>query len=181
MTKAGYEAVIGWFNARPAARRLLRAANRAAVAAVYIVYIGLLLTQLLEDPALWTWWGPLAAVPCAAFVAGSLLRRIIDRPRPYEALGFTPLFPKATRGQSLPSRHCFAAAAIAAAAWWYAPGLSVLLAALALFIAAGRVLVGHHYISDVAAGLAFGAAVSVLGMNLFPPVQGTASAFIFIH
>ena len=46
---------------------------------------------------------------------GTLLRAAINRPRPYEALNFTPLFPKDTKGQSMPSRHCFSAAAIVAA------------------------------------------------------------------
>ena len=38
-----YRAVIGWFRARPAARRALYLVSRGAVVAVYALYIGLLL------------------------------------------------------------------------------------------------------------------------------------------
>ena len=84
------------------------------------------------------------------------LRAHIDRPRPYTALGYQPLFPKEEAGRSMPSRHCFSAAAIAVAAWHCCPPLGMLMAALAVLIALSRVLSGVHYISDVVAGLAFG-------------------------
>ena len=94
------------------------------------------------------------------------LRRCIDRPRPYEALGFAPLFPKQTRGQSFPSRHCFSAAGIAVAAAFVSAPLAAVLAALACLIAATRVLTGVHYPSDVLAGLAFGALSAAAGFAL---------------
>ena len=37
-----YNAMLGWFRARPAARRALRIASTGAVAAVYVLYAGLL-------------------------------------------------------------------------------------------------------------------------------------------
>ena len=86
-----YNAMLGWFRARPAARRALRIASTGAVAAVYVLYAGLLG---------WLLWqrSPLlpgeVLVPAGVFVAGSVLRKAINRPRPYEMLGFAPLFPK---------------------------------------------------------------------------------------
>ena len=46
-------------------------------------------------------------------------------------------------------------------------GIPALLAALAVLIAVSRVLCGVHYISDVLAGLAFGAIFALLGSELF--------------
>ena len=71
----------------------------------------------------------------------------------YTALGFTPLFPKDKTGQSMPSRHCFSAAAIAGTAWYVLPPLGAVLAVLGVLIAISRVVTGVHYISDVLAGL----------------------------
>ena len=95
------------------------------------------------------------------------MRKAIDRPRPYTALGFTPLFPKDKAGQSMPSRHCFSAAAIAGAAWYVYQPWGLALAVLAVVIAVCRVVTGVHYVSDVLAGLAFGTVFSVLGWNVF--------------
>lgn len=158
-----YQAVFRWFNDRPAARAALRAVSGGAVAGVYALYIGLLAwLAFTRQPLLL----PMAGVPAAVFGLGTLLRRAINRPRPYEALGFAPLFPKDTRGQSFPSRHCFSAAGIAVSAWYFAPALAAVLAALALVIAVSRVLTGAHYPSDVLAGLVFGGAAAWLGFAL---------------
>ena len=161
MNAEQYCAVIGWFNARPAAKKALRLLSRGAVGLVYLLYLGMLAWLALHrSEQLW----PAIIVPAAAFLVGTLVRRVIDRPRPYTALGFAPLFPKDKPGQSMPSRHCFSAAAIAGAAWYVLRPLGIVLAVL---IAVCRVVTGVHYISDVLAGLAFGAAFAVLGWNAF--------------
>ena len=164
MSAEQYRAVIGWFNARPRAKAALRLVSRGMVALVYLGYLGLL--GWLAWHRSGQFW-PTLVVPAAAFLVGTALRRLIDRPRPYTALGFTPLFPKDKTGQSMPSRHCFSAAAIAGAAWYVLPPLGAALAVLAVGIAVTRVITGVHYISDVAAGLAFGAGFAVLGWNSF--------------
>ena len=164
MKKQQYEAVFAWFEARPRAKAALHAAAAAAVAGVYALYIGLLLwLAVARQPLFWAE----AGVPAAVFLLGTALRRCIDRPRPYEALGFAPLFPKQTRGQSFPSRHCFSAACIAAATAWVSPLPALVLGLLAAVIALTRVLCGVHYISDVLAGLFFGAAASWVGFLLW--------------
>ena len=164
MTAAQYRAVIGWFQARPAAKKALWLASHGAVALVYLLYIGMLVW--LAWHRMGQFW-PALIVPAAAFAVGTLVRRLIDRPRPYTALGFTPLFPKDKTGQSMPSRHCFSAAAIAGAAWYVLPPLGAALAVLAVLIAVFRVVTGVHYVSDVLAGLAFGGIFAVLGWNAF--------------
>ena len=105
-------------------------------------------------------------VPAAAFVVGTALRAAINRPRPYTKYGFVPLFPKDKTGQSMPSRHCFSAAAIVAAAFTVWVPLGVAACLLAAVVAVTRVLTGVHYPSDVLAGLAFGTGAAVIGFLL---------------
>ena len=177
MTATQYRAVIGWFNARPRAKAALRFASRGAVALVYLAYLWLLG---------WLGWHssgqffPMLVVPAAAFLLGTTLRKVIDRPRPYTALGFAPLFPKDKPGQSMPSRHCFSAAAIAGAAWYVLPPLGILLAVVAVFIGVCRVVTGVHYISDVLAGLAFGGAFALLGWNAFVAAASAMGVYAVI-
>ena len=150
MNEQQYRTVIGWFNARPAAKKALRAVSTGATAAVYLLYLGLL--AWLAWHAMWVPLGVTAVVPAA-----------INRPRPYTKYGFVPLFPKDKTGQSMPSRHCFSAAAIAAAVWYVLPPLGAVLAVLAVIIAVSRVVTGVHFVSDVLAGLAFGLVFAVAG------------------
>ena len=112
MTAQRYQAIFDWFRARPAALRALGYAQKISVLGVYLVYGAVLAVTLWQRSG--QFWRVLA-VPAAVYVLGTLLRAAINRPRPYEALNFTPLFPKDTKGQSMPSRHCFSAAAIVAA------------------------------------------------------------------
>lgn len=161
MNAQQYRAVIGWFNARPAAKKALRAVSVGAVGAVYLLYLGLLAWMAWH--AMWAQLGITAVVPAAAFVVGTALRAAIDRPRPYTKYGFAPLFPKDKPGQSMPSRHCFSAAAIAAAVWYVLPPLGAVLAVLAMVIAVSRVITGVHFVSDVLVGLAFGLVFAVAG------------------
>ena len=155
MNEQQYRTVIGWFNARPAAKKALRAVSTGATAAVYLLYLGLL--AWLAWHAMWVPLGVTAVVPAAAFVVGTALRAA------YTKYGFVPLFPKDKTGQSMPSRHCFSAAAIAAAVWYVLPPLGAVLAVLAVIIAVSRVVTGVHFVSDVLAGLAFGLVFAVAG------------------
>ena len=160
MTAQRYQAIFDWFRARPAALRALGYAQKISVLGVYLVYGAVLAVTLWQRSG--QFWRVLA-VPAAVYVLGTLLRAAINRPRPYEALDFTPLFPKDTKGQSMPSRHCFSAAAIAAAVWYVLPPLGTVLAVLAVIIAVSRVVTGVHFVSDVLAGLAFGLVFAVAG------------------
>ena len=144
-------------------RRALGYAQKISVLGVYLVYGAVLAVTLWQRSG--QFWRVLA-VPAAVYVLGTLLRAAINRPRPYEALNFTPLFPKDTKGQSMPSRHCFSAAAIVAAAFTVWVPLGVAACLLAAVVAVTRVLTGVHYPSDVLAGLAFGAGAAVIGFLL---------------
>ena len=101
-----------------------------------------------------------ALIICAssaiAFIAVTVIRKLINAKRPYEVYDFYKELPKNRGGVSFPSRHVFSIFLIATIA------LSVsILAAIALYVigvllAIFRVLLGIHFIRDVICGAALG-------------------------
>lgn len=97
-------------------------------------------------------------VPMFSFIAVSLFRHVVNRPRPYEKFNVTSIIEKDTEGKSFPSRHVFSAFVIATTALILLPceiiGIIMLIAATVLGII--RVVSGVHFISDVLAGAVVG-------------------------
>lgn len=143
--------------------RWIPLADRALTTLVYLAYPALIL---------WLWharggipWRELW-VPASALVVVTLLRMLIDRPRPYERLDITPLIQKETHGKSFPSRHAFSVFVIGATAWTVWPPLGAAFAVVGVLLCVLRVLGGVHYPADVAAGALVGVAAAVIGYGL---------------
>lgn len=92
------------------------------------------------------------AVPASGFILLTVIRRKINRPRPYVTLDIQPLIPKEKKGNSMPSRHVFSMTIIAAAWFTVSPAVSAILMILSVVLAFIRIIGGIHYPSDVAAG-----------------------------
>jgi membrane-associated phospholipid phosphatase len=102
-------------------------------------------------------------VPAVTFLAVTLLRKVIDTPRPYTKYNITPLIQKEKKGESMPSRHT-ASITIIAFAWLYVSvpfGIVMLL--LSLLMGVLRVLGGVHFIKDVCAAYLIAAFAGILG------------------
>ena len=163
MTKARYMAMKTWFEERPRCLSLLRLLASLLTKLVYILYgLGILYLFYGDRSALPRFMG----VPLAVFISGSLIRRSINAPRPYEVFETAPLLPKDTRGRSFPSRHVFSSAAIAAAFAGVNPVVGLGMALVCLLIALTRVLGGVHWPKDVLAGLVYGGLLGLLGLYL---------------
>ncbi len=106
------------------------------------------------------------AVP---FIAVSLLRRLVKAPRPYELYDFYGTRPKIREGESFPSRHAFSAFAIGTAALPLFPVWGSLLLVLGVGMCIARVLLGIHFVRDVAAGALCGLATSLIGLFIIQP------------
>ncbi|MDX6596926.1 MAG: hypothetical protein QOE87_813 [Gaiellales bacterium] len=104
----------------------------------------------------------LSAIPLVAAVVWITLglnyaiKRRVRRVRPVERRGRAPLI-IAPATPSFPSSHAAMASAGAIALSVYAPVMSPLFATLAVLMAASRVHIGVHHVSDVVVGLAVGA------------------------
>lgn len=149
-----YEPVRKFFLRDPKRLLLLRITYKSvpiAIAAVYLLIAVCLLVH--KDDRLIVF----AGVPFGVFTAVSIIRRTLNRKRPYEGSGaIIPLITKDKTGQSFPSRHALSAALAASFCMIiniYA-GLAVMV--MSLIVAVTRVLAGVHYPSDVIAGLITG-------------------------
>lgn len=169
MSPERYSRVYRWFAARPAARAALAACTRLlplAQAGMYLALLGLLTARTAAGEDCMQLLARAVLVPGAVFVGGSALRAALNRPRPYQQPGFTPLLPKETGGKSFPSRHALSGAVIAMAWLPVNPAVAGVLTVSALAICVTRVLAGVHWVRDVAAGAALGFGLGALGMLL---------------
>ncbi len=94
-------------------------------------------------------------IPFVSFVILSVIRKLINAPRPYEVLDIKPLKNKKTKGVSFPSRHTFSAFIIAFCVFSRFPILGVILLFLSLTLGVCRILLGVHFIKDIVAGFLF--------------------------
>ncbi len=143
---------------------LCRAAPWAVVAAFGVTFLVLLVSWNLK-------WIFFLLVPAVAVALVTLLRDLLDKPRPFERFVFTPLV-RHGAGKSFPSRHTASAVAIAMACLyvnvWYGVGMLF----LAAVIGVTRVLAGVHHIWDVVAGAAISVACALPGYYLLAPLLG---------
>ena len=158
MTTARYEKIKERLGERGASA--VRVGDRLLTALPYIAY-----------PAMigWRWavggavpWRELW-VPASWLAIISLLRMLIDRPRPYEQPGFIPIIHRTAKGKSFPSRHIFSSAVIAVTGAYIWPPLGGALGLVTLLLGVTRVLGGVHHISDVTAGALIGLAAGITG------------------
>ena len=98
------------------------------------------------------------------FIALTVMRSIINAPRPYELLEFYEKKPKGKAGHSFPSRHVFSVFVIATVITPANIALGLVLAVLGAALAAMRVLLGLHFIRDVVAGALIGVIAGVVGL-----------------
>lgn len=161
MTAKQYARLTAPFRGKRA--RLVPVADRVLTALVFAAYPAVLA---------FLWWhtGALPwremVVPAAALVLVSLLRALIDRPRPYERLAITPLIAKSTRGRSFPSRHVFSVFIIAATGFTVAPWVGSVLTVAGVLLMATRVLGGVHDPWDVLAGAVLGLLLGAVGYRM---------------
>ena len=106
----------------------------------------------------------LLTVTGVPFVLVSILRRVINAPRPYELLEFYEKKPKGKSGRSFPSRHVFSVFVIATVLVTWNPTVAVLLFAAGVLLALLRVALGIHFVRDVVAGALIGAASGGIGL-----------------
>ena len=163
MTKEQYETISRPFRGRPGAVKALKALNRVLTLSCYFLYPALLLWAFVtKDPRLLR----LVLVPAISFVSLSVVRRGLNRPRPYEALDIIPLIPREKKGESFPSRHVFSVFVIAMTWGWVCPPVGWLLGAVGVLLAVTRVVAGIHFPRDVLAGALLGMACGWVGFSL---------------
>ena len=103
------------------------------------------------------------------------LKAATGRPRPFETIPQADPLVGATVGQSLPSGHAATSFAGAVVLSYLLPRSAPYVFLLATAIAFSRIYVGVHYLSDVVAGAALGAAVGLAGIALLRLLRRTST------
>ena len=139
----------------------LRVASLAIVALSVYLFFTHCLKLLAESPIYLIETLIITGVP---FVALSVMRLMINAPRPYELLEFYEKKPKNKSGRSFPSRHVFSVFVIGTVMIPTSAFLGVSLLVLGTALGAMRVLLGVHFIRDVVAGALVGVLSGVIGL-----------------
>ncbi|MCR5653638.1 MAG: phosphatase PAP2 family protein [Ruminococcus sp.] len=164
MTKSRYDRIEQFFRSHNKLFFFVRIIYKFSPYPVYVAY------PLLHIYLIWQ--GRYAeavrfvVVPAVTFVSVTVLRMIINRARPYEALDINPLIKKNKSGQSFPSRHAASVFIIAMAFLYVNVWAGIALFILGIIMCASRVLAGVHYISDVAAGAAIAVILGIFGFYI---------------
>lgn len=157
--------------------------NRAARAtpwlhgamAAYALWAGLTLLAAMLVAA---WWAsrrradaPIAVATtaltgisavAALLINQNVLSPLIGRARPCATLPHVQVLLPCSADYSMPSDHCILAGAFLVGLWFIGRWWGAVATALSVILAFGRVYAGVHYPSDVAAGLAIGAAICLV-------------------
>ncbi len=104
-----------------------------------------------------------------ALALGALSGALWPEQRPFVAGHFTPLIPHSADA-SFPSDHLLALGAVTGATWRRMRGLAVVTSVLSVIVAFARVLVGVHYVGDVAGGFAIGLACGAAAWLALAPL-----------
>ena len=142
-------------------KRLVLALDTALPLVFYLAYAGLAVFSAYNLQLDFWLYFLSAGLPFFAFVLVSILRKIINRPRPYEEAGadIQPLHTRENKkGESFPSRHAASAFVIASVLIRLCLPIGITLLVLAIGISFTRFFVGHHYPSDLIVGALIGLA-----------------------
>ena len=165
MYEQWYERISAPFRTRPQTARALAFLDKALVALIAAVYLGVLAWLALSgDPRL----ARAVLVPGIGFVVVSGARVAINAPRPYEAYRIDPLIHKDTQGKSMPSRHLFSACIIACTLLWIEPWWGALAFIACAIVAFCRIIGGVHFPRDVVVALLLAFLCAAIGYILVP-------------
>ncbi len=148
------------YNSRRASLAL-RIISELAVIASVLTYCLLLFLSFRDG-----WQTGLAVLLSAAipFFFVGFIRAKINAPRPYELYDFYERKPKERAGRSYPSRHAYSVFVIATLSAYFSPWLAVSGFIFGISLCVCRVLLGIHFIRDVAAGALLGLVSGLLGI-----------------
>ena len=106
-------------------------------------------------------------IPLVIFILVTIIRKIINTPRPYVVLNIEPLVKRSKTGESFPSRHVLSVCIIAVSCFYINVWIGVFMSVIAILIAVIRVLSGVHFIKDVAVGAFISYVIGGLAFWLF--------------
>lgn len=164
MTKEQYIKITEPLRSDPEKTNRIVGINQVLTGVVFFVYpLYMAVLYGEKDPKLLK----VILVPAISFVLVTVIRRMINAPRPYEKFDMPPVIEKETKGKSFPSRHVFSIFVIAVTIFYSHPGPGIVIGLMGVAMAVIRVLGGVHEPIDVIAGALIGILSGVIGFYLF--------------
>ncbi len=137
--------------------------NTLCVSIFVLLYVGCLIVMYLSiNPLLLR----ALVVPFSTVCIATILRRIVNRKRPYETYDIKPLIQKKTQRQSFPSRHIASATILCLTTMMLNPMLGIIAIPILLIMSILRIVGGVHYPSDIFGGIALGLLCGFVGYCL---------------
>ena len=163
MTKEQYIKITAPLREDEEKAKRVISANQVLTSLIYCIYPLYLFVLFMEkNPLLFR----SILVPAISFVLLTVVRRMINAPRPYEKFDMPPVIEKDTKGKSFPSRHVFSVFVIAATVFVSHTGAGIMIGVIGVAIAVIRVLGGVHEPRDVVAGALAGMISGAVGFYL---------------
>lgn len=150
-----YQRLTKSIRKNPKQVQLLRLGNSILTKIMYAVYPCLLLSIILTSREIGAQL-PFFLIPGVSFILLSLVRKLLNQPRPYEIWNIEPLLSKRTKGCSMPSRHVFSSTIISMCVLRVNFWLGLFFLTLSVLLAFCRIVGGVHYPKDVFVGYLIG-------------------------
>ena len=164
MNEINYTKIRSWFLAKNIRIKTFMLLYKMLPIIVFVSYFILCGWLLIERDARII---KVILIPLVIFVLTTIIRKIIDKPRPYVVLNIEPLIRRDKTGESFPSRHVLSVCIIAMACFFINPWIGAIMTMIAILIAVIRVLAGVHFIKDVVIGAIIGYVIGGLAFWLF--------------
>lgn len=163
MTKEQYIKITEPLRKNPEKTKRIVGMNQILTGVVFMVYpLYMAVLYGEKDPKLLK----TILVPAVSFVLLTILRKVINAPRPYEKFDIPPVIEKDTKGKSFPSRHVFSIFIIAVTIFYSHPGPGILIGIMGVVMAIIRVCGGVHEPRDVIAGAVIGVLCGIVGFYI---------------
>lgn len=153
-----YQTTLTYIHSHSNLKKIIIILARYAPIITFIVYPSLIIYLFFANSPLLL---ETILRPLSAFILVTLIRKIINRKRPYETMDIIPLS-KHKQGESFPSRHTVSAFTIAFACLNVNVTLGGFMIILAIIIACTRILCGVHYLSDVISAIVIALIIALI-------------------
>lgn len=162
ITKKNYLKVKKWLGQHKACYNIMKFSYIFLPLIVAVAYMCLLLSQLIMNDLFSPYFLKVLLVPAGTFAFVTLLRYVINAPRPYEVTGIVPIIKKDTVGLSFPSRHTSSVFIIAMAYLYVNAVLGFFMMIFAVLIGLSRIVFGVHFAKDVIAGALISIVIGII-------------------
>lgn len=152
ITEKRFRKICKWFSKHKITFDLMKICYMVLPVITAVSYTFLVISKLIYNDLFSEVFLKVLFVPAGVFIFVTLLREILNMPRPYEKYDIKPLMKKDTKGHSFPSRHTASVFIIAMTFLYAERWLGIVFLIFAFLISLTRFLAGVHFFRDILAG-----------------------------